>query len=507
MAAESDKPVVLICTSGTAVLNYGPAVAEAFFKRIPLVVLTADRPPEWIGQQDGQTIYQDNVFGKHVKFSANLPTERDQPSVRKQVQQTISEALSVAQIAQPGPVHINIPFREPFYPSPDDKLIYENPTPASIHEENHELSDSEWGEILEKWNNNNRKLIVAGQGKTDNLLISILCTVTEEHSVPLVADILTNLHGCPKAVKNPDVFLLPWVKDNDPSLPPNLLITIGDSTISKNLKLFLRSCEIEEHWHIQTGDFPPDPFQSITKHLPILPSAFLSELVKRAASPSSEQKDYFELWQDREKAASDLVQEFTKNCEWGEFKATAEVLANLPDCKLHLANSMPVRLANFVGMQNSRTEIYSNRGTSGIDGCTSTAVGASFVTEKLVVLLTGDMAFFYDRNAFWHNYRIENLRIVLLNNHAGGIFGVIDGPSDHPELEEYFETKQALTAKHLCEEFDLEYYFCPDAESLATSLAGFFESGSGPKVLEIETNNNSNKRVFQEFKKRISKLA
>jgi 2-succinyl-5-enolpyruvyl-6-hydroxy-3-cyclohexene-1-carboxylate synthase len=167
----------------------------------------------------------------------------------------------------------------------------------------------------------------------------------------------------------------------------------------------------------------------------------------------------------------------------------------------HVSNSMAIRYANYVGLKGKESvSIYCNRGTSGIDGCTSTAVGASFVSGQLVTLLTGDMAFFYDRNAFWHNYPLHDLRVVILNNHAGGIFGLIDGPGELPEREEFFETTQKLTAGNTAKDFNLDYYFCNSLENLSSVLKDFFSRSGNGKILEIETNKETNRKVFIEFK-------
>jgi 2-succinyl-5-enolpyruvyl-6-hydroxy-3-cyclohexene-1-carboxylate synthase len=168
---------------------------------------------------------------------------------------------------------------------------------------------------------------------------------------------------------------------------------------------------------------------------------------------------------------------------------------------------MSVRYANYVGLSSDQTgiEVFANRGTSGIDGCNSTAVGHSLLSDVPNVLITGDLAFFYDRNAFWHNYLLPNLRIVLLNNHGGIIFKMIDGPGSVPEADEYFITKQALSAKKLCEEFDFEYLKLDNKRKIKNLIQDFFDSDKRTKVLELETDITLNKEVFDNLKKQIRK--
>jgi 2-succinyl-5-enolpyruvyl-6-hydroxy-3-cyclohexene-1-carboxylate synthase len=192
---------------------------------------------------------------------------------------------------------------------------------------------------------------------------------------------------------------------------------------------------------------------------------------------------------------------------FNEFAALHTVFLSLPDNSiLHLANSMSVRYANYLGLSEHKNniEVFANRGTSGIDGVISTAYGAALQTDKIVTAITGDMSFFYDRNAFWNNYTPANLRIVILNNHGGGIFRIIDGPNKQPELDEYFETKQNLIAENTAKDYNLEYYFCSNNSEIETALRSFFEPGPKSKILEIETNSKTNTEIFHQFKKLIS---
>jgi 2-succinyl-5-enolpyruvyl-6-hydroxy-3-cyclohexene-1-carboxylate synthase len=162
---------------------------------------------------------------------------------------------------------------------------------------------------------------------------------------------------------------------------------------------------------------------------------------------------------------------------------------------------MTVRYANFIGLTPQQSiEVFANRGTSGIDGCNGTSLGSALMTDKPVTLITGDMAFLYDRNSLWHNFLPKNLRIIILNNHGGGIFRLLDGPKGQPELEEYFETRQKLFAENTAKDMGLPYYFCNTMEELQKHLSAFFDSTSGAKLLEIETDPNINAEVYTQFK-------
>jgi 2-succinyl-5-enolpyruvyl-6-hydroxy-3-cyclohexene-1-carboxylate synthase len=200
------------------------------------------------------------------------------------------------------------------------------------------------------------------------------------------------------------------------------------------------------------------------------------------------------------------MNEFFPQKDLGEMEIVREIILNLPEnCNLHLANSMSVRYANYIGLgtRQKGVKVYANRGTSGIDGCTSTAVGHCLENSTPNVLITGDLAFFYDRNAFWHNYSLPNLRVVLLNNHGGIIFGMIDGPGSLPESEEYFITRQKLNASKLCEEFGFDYLKLDNKRKVKNLLKDFFEFDGRTKILEIESDTGLNRNIFENLKTKI----
>ncbi|HEX8549549.1 MAG TPA: 2-succinyl-5-enolpyruvyl-6-hydroxy-3-cyclohexene-1-carboxylic-acid synthase, partial [Cytophagaceae bacterium] len=284
-------------------------------------------------------------------------------------------------------------------------------------------------------------------------------------------------------------------------LQPDLLITFGLSVISKNLKLFLRKHRAMQHWHILEAGPAADPFQSLTCIIHSDEESFFEGIFVDACKNSA-RISYYASWQSADQNARMQLCSFFKNQHpFNEFSALFRTLDKIPDqVILHLANSMTVRYANYLGLEKSNIEVYCNRGTSGIDGIVSTAIGAAMTTDKIVTVISGDMAFFYDRNAFWNNYLPTNLRIVLLNNHSGGIFRIIDGPNKQPELEEYFETYQPLTASSLSKEFDFEYILVNNYKTLDDSLPGFFAASEKIKILEVESNSKTNTEVFHQFK-------
>ena len=503
IAQQLRQPVGLVCTSGSAAYNYAPAVAEAFFQHVPLVVFTADRPPEWIDQLDGQTIRQRGIYGSHVKGSFELPVGQTEVDVWH-AGRIVSEAINLSQQYPPGPVHINVPLREPFYPDANQPTTFDDPVKAILPVLGQtSLPEEVVRSLAEDWASYENKLIVGGQGTMNTALVAALEQTSTRQQIPLVADVISNLHPVASAVQHADVVLAQQPDD----LAPDLLITFGRSVISKNLKLFLRKHRPAAHWHIQPAGPAADTFQSLTRIIHIDPLDFF-RLWHSTSAPSSSQQRYYQQWQQAETKAQQQMNtlfEVPSDRATGEFQAIQTILGQLPDrVNLHLANSMTVRYANLVGLsgQQAFVEVFANRGTSGIDGSNSTAVGSALASDRLTVLLTGDLAFFYDRNAFWHQYPLPNLRIVLLNNHAGGIFRLIEGPSRQPELEEYFETYQPLTAENTARDFNMGYqridFTASDSlTSLTEQLPSFFSDNSKqPQLLEIITDTQVNQQWY-----------
>lgn len=512
ISQATKQPVVLVCTSGTAAYNFAPAVAEAYFSKTPLIVLTADRPTEWIDQHDGQTIYQSGLFGRHVKRSYQLPQEYEHPDNDWAINRIMNEAINVSREEPRGPVHINAPFREPLYPSANTGFSYS----ASIRviAENAgvlNLDDNTKQELSAAWPSFHNVLLVAGQLDWDSGLLQSITGFISGHNVPVVGDIIANLHPLEKFVGHADLFLGQCSQEVLQTLKPDLLITIGNSTISKNLKLFLRKYSPIQHWHIQPAGDVADTFQHVTRVIRATPETllnFLSSLTNSEPFENQKQNNYLKLWEVEERRINRVLEEHIGSKGFGELEVVNEIIQNLPaGSHLHLANSMSVRYANFIGLKatNSNVRVFANRGTSGIDGCTSTAMGHALGNDSLNVLITGDQAFFYDRNAFWHNYPFPNLRVVLLNNHGGIIFKMIDGPGDTPEASEYFITKQGLGAKHLCEEFRIDYLKLDNKKKLKNLIRDFFEPDGKPKVLEFESDLVLNKTLFEDLKQKIRK--
>lgn len=496
MAQQLEQPVALICTSGSAALNYYPAVAEAFFQQIPLLILTADRPAEWIDQYDGQTIFQPDVYGKHVKGSFQLPDSAEFPDQLWHSSRIVNEAINLSKQFPAGPVHINIPLREPFYPEKGEELLFpEKPRVFNLLKSKTQPTEESLVKLKNRLEIVRKILILPGQQRPNAQIQSILDQLSKKQNAVIVTDTISNLQS-DQTISLHDHWLgNPEISE---TLKPDLIISFGTSVISKSLKLFLRKSRAS-HWHIQEDGDAKDTFQRLTRIISATPVYFLNWL---AQNLDLQHPGFYQAWHSLEEKVSENLHQLLQKREFGEYSALAYCLTKTPSLsKIHVANSMAVRYLNFLGKRNQ--EIICNRGTSGIDGSNSTAVGCTFTTKETVTLITGDMAFFYDRNAFWHNYTMPNLRVILLNNHAGGIFRLIDGPANQPELEEFFETKQKLNAQHLATEFGFFYSKVVNHEELEASLQDFYEESLHPKILEIETYSPKNAEILKSVKEKI----
>ncbi|QJD80030.1 2-succinyl-5-enolpyruvyl-6-hydroxy-3-cyclohexene-1-carboxylic-acid synthase [Spirosoma rhododendri] len=518
MAQLSRRPVALICTSGSAVYNLAPAVAEAYFQQVPLLLLTADRPHEWLYQQDGQTIDQAGIYGSHVKRSYDLPADYSQTDTRWAINRSVNEAITLSQLDPPGPVHLNVPVREPFYPTADDVF---RPGPVRVIDTMQpplNLSTHQWRQLLDDWEASERILILVGQQVYNPELNTLLQTISTELNIPVVGEITANLAQNGVFITYTDTVLAGLTAEQAASLRPDLLITLGNSLLTRNLKTFFRQYPADQHWHIQPNpDRISDSFQNLTRLIAMEPVAFLQQLFtdidyqqfRQGDTDDTEQDiEFLTRWQTADRQAARRVTQVVNQpadplTDWSAVQRVLEQLP--PTTHLQLANSMPVRYANLCGLRaDQQISVWANRGVSGIDGCLSTAVGAALQTDKLVTLLIGDVAFFYDRNALWSAPIPVNLRIVLLNNDSGHIFRIIDGPGNQPELEPYFETPHGYTARRTAEDAGLVYHTCTDLHALTTLLPDFFSPSAQAQLLEITTDKFANQEQFNRYRQQLT---
>ncbi len=497
IAQQTRKPVGLVCTSGTALLNYGPAVAEAYYQRLPLVIISADRQAEWIGQDDGQTIPQIGLFSEMLKASYQLPLDANNLEECKHLNRMTNEALSKSQSGRMGPVHLNFPFREAFYELrkylKTNKRIIRKISPGD------QICQTEIQLLAKRFNQSEKILILAGLLHPQPELNELLNKLSKNPNVIVLTESVSNLHGT-NFLPCIDRVICALQEHELKDFQPDLLISFGGPLISKMMKNFLRKTTIEEHWFIGIEENFIDTFQKLSSHINITPKAFFFQLLPFVCHTQSE---YSNLWKKRNLKVENIHHSYLKHVQWSDLKAFEVILKSLPKKgNLQLANSSVVRYAQLFNATKQIT-CNSNRGTSGIDGCTSTAAGAAFVNKTTTTFITGDIGFFYDSNALWNKHLQGNLKIILINNQGGGIFRLITGPSKIDELEEYFETVQKYRANKLAQAYDLNYFYAENEEETKQILPEFYAKNNKASILEIKTPRKTNDKVLMNYFKTI----
>lgn len=478
IAQQKQEPVALLCTSGSALLNYYPAFAEAFYSQIPLVVLSADRPQNKIDIGDGQTIRQENVFANHSLFNANLTEEASEENDYK-----IQEAIHLS-ISKKGPVHINIPFEEPLYEMVESVSV----TPKLKNFISIPTEEIPLHTFTTKWNNAKKKLILIGSCEPNFLNQSILNTFGNDTAIVVMTEVTSNVHHR-NFINHIDTFITPFTEEDFKDFQPEILITIGGMIVSKRIKSFLRKYKPTEHWHVdELRGY--DTFGSLSAHVKRCPNDFFEELF---AEKYFIQSDYLQKALQVRESRNEKSKVYLENIIFSDFKAFEVILSKIPhSSQLQISNSAAIRYAQLFDLHES-IEVFCNRGTSGIDGSTSTAIGAAVASGKETILITGDVSFLYDSNALWNNYIPNNFKIILINNGGGGIFRILPGHQENETFNTYFETSHCLTGEHLAKMYQFEYLVASDENSLENELKKLY-SINKPTILEVFTptklNNN-----------------
>lgn len=494
IAQQLNEPVVLICTSGTAALSFFPAIAEAYYQKIPLLVLTADRPPELLNQQDGQMIMQKNVYGKHVLSSQELPCYSTGNEDIAETKTVILESIKISLNNGRGPVHVNIPLREPLYPavlerSPKPKVVETevNANPVSVVAQKF---------VTETWNRSKKKLIVIGQMPCDASLNGALQELKHHDDVVIVCDVLSNVYGLNTAEQF-DYLLQRADFQTLGELEPDFILSLGGPVLSKSLKLWLQKLKPTTHIRFNVGDEKIDTYRNVTEHIRGNPSALLFQL-GISVKPHLPSR-YKQFWLVANAVVAHYIQKFVSEDTWSELHAMSQMLKFIPDAaNVQVGNSSIIRYLSNLGTLNPSWVMNGNRGTSGIDGCTSTAVGAAMVNNRPTYLLTGDIAFLYDMNALW-NTLPNNLKIIVFNNQGGGIFQLIDGPRKHKMQLHYFTTPHQRSIQQIALQSGLQYYLCKQ-KSDVEKCRKFFSPQSTAAILEIKVDMKMNVEIFQQFK-------
>jgi 2-succinyl-5-enolpyruvyl-6-hydroxy-3-cyclohexene-1-carboxylate synthase len=492
MAQQLQQPVALVCTSGSATLNYAPALAEAFYQKIPLLVFTADRPHEWINQQDGQTIVQKDVYHNYILKSFELPCEPATETELWHSDSIINEAINIA-IAKQGPVHINIPLREPLYEQVDI-IAAEEPKiiSQSLNRSTETVLPLAKGELEEV-----EKILILGGNGNFNFSEHNLSTVS---NCAFLSEINCNTHNA-AFHHNLDALVYAIHNDEKENFQPELLITFGGAIVSKKMKEFLRNNPPKQHWHLSERNEHIDTFQCLTHVV----NASIYEVISELENWKNKISKYQKIWSNLAEDVNAQQDSFLLNAPFSDIKVYKNLsshISRLTSINLHLGNSTPVRYAAYFNWGND-TIVNSNRGVSGIDGTVSTAAGAAFVNQKPTVLITGDIAFMYDSNGLWNQQLPNNLKVIVINNQGGNIFRLINNEETLPELNEYFETPHPYRVEYIAKAFDIPYYFCDSETTLESCLNTILEPSQKPVVVEIKTDGKLSVQVFKDFIKQL----
>lgn len=497
LAQAKQKPVVLVCSSGTATLNYSPAIAEAFYLNIPLIVFTADRPGYWIDQAESQCIRQDNIYRDFTKKEVTLPLGESEKELWF-AGRLINECLNLAVSGTPGPVHINIPLEEPLHDLLDENL----PTVTVIDSVQTEtfLSNAELENLVAIFNQSEKVLILAGQQIPNPGLENLLFELTKKTGALVLKEHLSNLDD-PLFCSSIDTIMASILADKTEDFQPDLLISFGGQFVSKSLKQFLRKNKPADHWHLSLSNEHFDTYQSLTKVINQDATDFFEQLSGKA---TLKERRYWQRWKDKEKEVNQRREKLIRKAEFCDLTVFNQIRQAIPENSVvHLGNSSPVRYA-LICDPVKNTQYFGNRGTGGIDGPLSTAVGFASESEKLNTVILGDLSFFYDSNALWNKYIGNNLRVIVINNRGGNIFSMIKGPAESPAFREHFFAENKFQAKVLANAFELDYFKAENEKELESVLDEFYSpKQQKAALLEVFTDADVNTKVFRELFKKV----
>lgn len=475
LALNGGSPAAVCCTSGTALLNIHPAVAEAFYQQVPLVVISADRPAAWIGQMDGQTLPQPGVFGNLVKKSVNLPevqSEEDEWFCNR----LINEALMELNHHGKGPVHINVPVSEPFFKLP----VTELPEARVITRyQGLNVYEKDYQPLIDRLNRYQRRMVVVGQMNLIYLFEKKYTKMLYKHFAWFTENISNQtIPGLP--IRNIEPLLCSMDFEAQQKMRPELLITYGGHIISKRLKKFLRRHPPVEHWHVAADGQVADLFGSLTTVIEMDPFEFLEKI---APMMDNRTPEYPRTWENLSKNIPQAV------FPYSEMSAIGKIIHHLPSsCSLHLANSSTVRYAQLFPLPKD-VEVLSNRGTNGIEGSLSTALGYATASDKLNFIFIGDLSFFYDMNALWNANYGSNVRILLLNNAGGEIFHALPGLEMQDNSRRFITAIHRTSARAWAEDRGFRYLSAHNEDELNQAAEIFTQPSitSQPMLMEVFT--------------------
>ena len=480
MAVQLGQPVAVVTTSGTAVLNLAPAVAEAFYRRVPLVILTADRPVEPIPQFNNQVIDQVAPYYNFTKGFYEMPMDPGEEEVLRQVMLHVESLVKEGLEYPAGPVHINVPLQEPLY----------DPLPRPVLDLKVETEKIPWTgtgpDPIPVKVAGKKILVLAGSGRYSQPVRKQLQQLAMHPSVVVVAENITNLHS-ERFITRPEVLLGGAGENEQKELMPDLVIGLGGQVVSKRLKNLIQSD------------------QSIRSLVPEGElSLFIQGLLDQLDSQDNETgSDYYHAWESVRERVSVKADRLIESLPFGNLAGIREVIRQAPPgAVLHLGNSTTIRYSQLIPVRDDLS-YEANRGTSGIDGSVSTAVGAALVSDQLHLLVVGDLSFVYDSNSLWNKNFPGNLRIIVLNDGGGSIFRLLEGPGRMDFFEEFSVTHHPVSIELLAQAFGRRFARVSGTDELREHLEALMKPESALSVLEVDTTASENSHIFTSFFQKI----
>ena len=495
IAQTTSKPVAIVCTSGTALLNYAPAIAEAYYQGVPLIVISADRPMQWIDQDDSQTIRQYDALSNIVKKSYDIPEfAPNDEEMQWYANRVINDALLTASDRRKGPVHINIQLNQPL----SETIEIDEPTERKISSLATETSiDTLIIESLIEDIKDKKILIIGGFNEYNSEINRSLQQLSLNDNIVVLTETISNVKGG-NILTNIDRIIAPLSETELESLRPDIVISFGGALVSRYVKQFLRKCRPQRHFSIGYTHTTIDCFKSLTDRVDIMPDKFFRLLVDKCGQIDSSdnclQASYRGLWQKYDVISLASHKRYLSECPWSDLKAfsiIADALQSHPqECAISLSNGTPIRYFQLFDSIKYST-CYCNRGVSGIDGSTSTAIGITIGLSRIYpqtesLLITGDMSFSYDIGALATRFIPDNFKIIVFNNSGGGIFRFIPSTARLPQLEEYFAVKPSIKIDLLSQAYDFTHYQAETEQQLRTVIDSFLNH-KGKAILEIVT--------------------
>lgn len=498
LAIATRRPTVVCVTSGSALLNVMPAVAEAAYQHVPLVVISADRPQQWIDQLDGQTIPQSDALGRFVRKAVQLP-EPHNDEERWLCRRLVNEAIHLATCRQGAPVHINVPISEPLFEFSTEQLPqlsrFNNIKRAAINDASMDMPDA--------FHDATRPMIVIGQLAHGTVSHETIRSLSEKYVVmsePLSSPSYMTIHF-DEAVRYivSDNSSINDDEDDKTAYYPDYVIYVGNTLVSKPARRFLRNAKVPSCLITPDAADIHDPLMTLTDIVECDSDSINALLASLCETPDTDERCRFhDRWQSFLDACAAHADAYAPEySQMATVKYFEEQLADLDiDICVHYANSSAVRLACIYAQHY----VWCNRGVNGIEGSLSTAAGFSLATHDMTVCVIGDLSFFYDQNALWNSNLRGNLRIILLNNRGGGIFRQLPGLSDSPAADDLVMASHENTAQGICTQNDIGYMSAKNMDEMQIGIVTLLTRESErPMLLEVFTDSNDDVKALEKY--------